>query len=292
MGEGPIIQVLASACAGACVFCGLLGFTQLLSTVKLEGKSEEKRLPVFLRFGALFAPNLKFIIEHPGLESMRNHAHEQLMMSGYDQTIDAKRFIGARLVLCMVGLAFFVLTIFAKQPALGLLITLLLFMWPMVWLRTIISRRHNEIQKALPNVLDLLTLSVEAGKDFVTALRDILGRRRRDALTEELEIAFREIQLGKQRRVALRDMAQRVKQHDLSAVVNAIAQADELGVSIGNLLRIQGDQLRSKRFQRAEKLANEAPVKILFPVVVFIFPSVFIILLGPIMMQAFKTIIK
>ncbi len=292
MGEGPIIQVLAAACAGACAFCGFLGMAQLMSTVKIEGKSEEKQLPLFLRLGALFAPNLKFAIDHPFLDPMRIHAHELILMSGYDQAIDAKRFVGARLVLSMLGIAFFIFTLCLGQPLMGLLVSLLMFIWPIVWIKSVISRRHNEIQKALPNVLDLLTLSVEAGKDFVTALRDILGRRRRDALTEELEIAFREIQLGKQRRVALKDMASRVKQHDLTAVVNAIAQADELGVSIGSLLRIQGDQLRSKRFQRAEKLANEAPVKILFPVVAFIFPSVFIILLGPILMQAFKTMIR
>jgi tight adherence protein C len=166
-----------------------------------------------------------------------------------------------------------------------------LYIWPGVWLRKSISRRHLQIQKALPNVLDLLTLSVEAGKDFLTALRDILHRRRtHDALHEELERTFHEIQLGKPRRQALRELSQRVRQPDLSAVINAIIQADELGVSIGQLLRIQGDQFRIKRFQRAEKLANEAPVKIIFPVVVFIFPAVFIIVLGPLMLQAAKTL--
>ena len=290
--ENSVIQIMASASAGACVFCGLIGAYQILSAVKIDKKSEEKQLPLFLRIGFLFAPNLSFATDNQMLDPMRAHARELIQMSGYDQVIDAKRFIEARVVLSLFGLIFFALMLLLGQPALGILITLLLFIWPTIWIKGVISRRHNEIQKALPNVLDLLTLSVEAGKDFVTALRDILGRRKRDALTEELEIAFREIQLGKQRRVALRDMAARVRQHDLTAVVNAIAQADELGVSIGSLLRIQGDQLRAKRFQRAEKLANEAPVKILFPVVVFIFPSVFIILLGPILMQAFKTLFK
>ena len=132
--------------------------------------------------------------------------------------------------------------------------------------------------------------SVEAGKDFLTALREINGRRQKDALTEELTRTLHEIQLGKSRQAALRDLGNRVRQGDLTSVVNAIVQADELGVSIGQLLRIQGEQLRSKRFSRAEKLANETPVKILFPVVVFIFPSVFLILMGPIIMQAMNTV--
>ena len=85
-------------------------------------------------------------------------------------------------------------------------------------------------------------------------------------------------------------MGVRVRQSDLTSVLNAIIQADELGVSIGQLLRIQGDQLRAKRFSRAEKLANEAPVKILFPVVIFIFPAVFLILMGPILSQAMKAL--
>jgi len=93
---------------------------------------------------------------------------------------------------------------------------------------------------------------------------------------------IREIQLGKTRREALRDMSIRVNLPDLRSVVNALVQADELGVSIGAILRIQADQIRQRRFERAEKLANEAPVKMLGPLLFFIFPSVFLILLGPI----------
>ncbi len=94
-----------------------------------------------------------------------------------------------------------------------------------------------------------------------------------------------EIQLGSTRRDALKHMAERIDQPDIQSLVTALAQADELGVSIGAILRIQSDQIRTKRFVRAEKLANEAPVKMLFPLVAFIFPAVFLVLLGPIVMQ-------
>ena len=174
----------------------------------------------------------------------------------------------------------------------GLLLGVAFAFYPTLWLKQIVARRHLSILKALPNVLDLLTLSVEAGKDFLTALRDIMARRKVDPLGEELNRVLHEIQLGKGRQTALKEMSERVRQPELSSVVNAIVQADELGVSIGQLLRIQGDQLRNKRFVRAEKLANEAPVKILFPVVVFIFPSVFIILIGPIVYQALRTLAR
>ena len=95
----------------------------------------------------------------------------------------------------------------------------------------------------------------------------------------------REIQVGTPRRVALKNMAERVKQPDLKSVAYALIQADELGVSIGTILRIQSEQLRSRRFDRAEKLANEAPVKMLGPLMLCIFPAVFVILLGPLILQ-------
>jgi len=111
-----------------------------------------------------------------------------------------------------------------------------------------------------------------------------------DPLNEELMRMTSEIQVGTPRRVALKSMAARVGQPDLSGVANALVQADELGVSIGTILRIQSEQLRSRRFERAEKLANEAPVKMLGPLMLCIFPAVFVILLAPILMHAAKSV--
>jgi tight adherence protein C len=96
------------------------------------------------------------------------------------------------------------------------------------------------------------------------------------------------MQVGRTRRDALKEMAVRVDHPDMTSWVNALVQADELGVSIGNILRIQADQIRVRRFQRAEKLGNEAPVKLLFPLVCFIFPAVFLVLLGPIIIEMMK----
>ena len=99
-----------------------------------------------------------------------------------------------------------------------------------------------------------------------------------------------EIQLGKTRRAALQSMADRIRQPDIISFANALIQADEMGVSIGTILRIQAGEIRAKRFMRAEKMANEAPVKMLFPLVVFIFPVVFLIMLGPIVARMFQNI--
>ena len=102
----------------------------------------------------------------------------------------------------------------------------------------------------------------------------------------------REIQVGTPRRTALKNMSERVRQPDLRSVVHALVQADELGVPIGSILRIQSDQMRSRRFDRAEKLANEAPTKMLGPLMLCIFPAVFVILLGPVVVQAMKGLLK
>jgi len=129
---------------------------------------------------------------------------------------------------------------------------------------------------------------VEAGMDFISALQRNCASRKMDPLNEELLRMTKEIQVGSSRREALKRMSERVNQPDLRSVANALIQADELGVSIGAILRIQSEQLRSRRFDRAEKLANEAPTKMLGPLMFCIFPAVFIILLGPMLSQAMK----
>jgi tight adherence protein C len=154
-----------------------------------------------------------------------------------------------------------------------------------------VKKRHLSIQRSLPFVLDLLTLSVEAGMDFINALQRNCRPQRLDPLGEELLRMTREIQVGASRKDVLRRMADRVRQPDLRSTALALIQADELGVSIGAMLRIQSEQMRSRRFDRAEKLAAEAPVKMLGPLLLCIFPAVLIVLLAPILLQAVKNIL-
>jgi tight adherence protein C len=290
----PWISSLFAGVAAGCLFLWVVGMMEKITVERAaeENPIENKRLPILIKIMTPLAPNFAPLVRRPLFDSMRKTTDELLQMAGYDQTIDPVTFLSVRILLVLAGFLFFGIFAFAGQPHLGLALLAALFLYPGAWLKSTVRKRHLEILKALPNVLDLLTLSVEAGKDFLTALRDIVGRRRIDALGEELIRTLSEIQLGKARQKALKEMSDRVRQPELTSIVNSIIQADELGVSIGHLLRIQGDQLRNKRFSRAEKLANEAPVKILFPVIVFIFPSVIIILMAPIIMQAFKMVGK
>ena len=290
-----MLTVFAAFCAGiagGCLFAlaaDLLGKVEMDPLNAPEGE-DPRRLPLVFRVFLPLANNVSFLTRRDSLAGMRKNTLELLQSAGVDQLMTAEQFLGIRILMLLMGLLLMVMMAMAGQQLCGFLILVLMVLYPETWLKKTARQRHLSILKALPNLLDLLTLSVEAGKDFLTALRDILARRPSDVLGEEFKRTLHEIQLGKQRQQALRDLSQRVHQPELTSVLNAIVQADELGVAIGQLLRIQGDQLRHKRFARAEQLANEAPVKIMFPVVIFIFPCVFAILVGPIIYQALNTL--
>jgi tight adherence protein C len=154
------------------------------------------------------------------------------------------------------------------------------FMLPQMWLRSTIDRRKQAIIKKLPDALDLMTICVDAGLTFDGAM-DKVYEKWRDPLSLEFGRVLYEMQLGKSRRQALRDMVERIDVADVTSFVASVLQADQLGVSIGKVLRIQSEQMRVRRRQRAEEKAQQAPIKMLFPMVFLIFPAMFIVLLGP-----------
>lgn len=162
------------------------------------------------------------------------------------------------------------------------------FFLPDLYLRQKAAFRKDEIERSLPDVLDLLTVSVEAGLGFDAALHKVVEKVK-GTVSEEFYRTLQESQMGKPRREALRDLANRVGVDELTTFVGAVIQADQLGVSIGNVLRIQSEQIRRKRRQKAEELAMKAPIKMLLPLVLFIFPTIFIVLLGPAVIQIIET---
>ena len=154
--------------------------------------------------------------------------------------------------------------------------------YPRIWVNDQVKKRHLQISRALPYNLDLLTLSVEAGLDFTAALAKVVEKGRPGALRDELALVLKQLKMGKTREETLKAMVARVDLPALTTFVTALIQADKMGTSLGKVLRIQSTQLRIDRTQRAEKLANEAPVKMLFPLIACIFPTVFMVLFGPI----------
>ena len=144
----------------------------------------------------------------------------------------------------------------------------------------VIQRRQQEIQRTLPDVLDLLTVSVEAGLSFDGALVK-LAEKMKGALVDELTRVLQEMRIGIPRKAALTAMAKRCNVEDLSLFVSAIVQADQLGVGIAKVLRIQSVEARDKRRMKIKEQAMKAPIKMLFPLVFFIFPALFVVVLGP-----------
>jgi tight adherence protein C len=162
------------------------------------------------------------------------------------------------------------------------------YLLPEFWLGRKIKSRQKVILKMIPDTLDLLTISVRAGLGFDAALAKVVEKIP-GPLSEEFRRALAEVRVGKARRDALRDMIPRTNVQPLSNFIGAIIQAEQLGVSISKVLQVQSEQLRIERRQRAEEMAAKAPIKMLFPLVGCIFPSLFVVILGPAIISMVKT---
>jgi tight adherence protein C len=287
--NSQLLTFLTAAFAGISVGCMTKFIMHKINEIEVDkNRQYEHPLPILMKIFMPFTTIFRPIANRKTFAQWRKSIAPKIAMAGYSEDISPLDFIALRLLMFCVALIFLFFGSFTGQVTLPWLIAILLAFYPTIWLNSTIKARQLSIMKALPNLLDLLTLSVESGRDLLTAMREILSRRKMDPLGEELSATFQEIQFGRPRTEALRDLANRVKQNDLTATINAIIQADELGVSIAQQLKIQSDMQRSKRFSLAEKLANEASVKIILPVVIFILPSVFIVLLGPLVLQTLR----
>src|SRR5919197_510385 len=151
-------------------------------------------------------------------------------------------------------------------------------------LLNLVQRRQAKIRRALPDAIDLLTISVEAGLGFDAALAQV-SRNSTGPLAEEFYRTLQEVQLGRTRSEAMRNLADRSSVPELSAFVLAMVQADVFGISVANVLRIQSREMRKKRRQLAEERAMKVPIKVLFPVLFCIFPALFVVILGPAIMR-------
>jgi len=210
----------------------------------------------------------------------------KLELAGNPNNWSPAQFVGVRgLAALLLGGLTFVLTMLSTVGALQRILFVLVmgvlgFMLPSIWLSRRIRRRQHEIVKTLPDAIDLLTISVEAGLPFDGAMQRVA-----DKWDNEISRAFgrvlTEMRVGKSRRDALRDLSDRTDVPDVTSFVAALIQADQLGISIAKVLRIQSEQMRIKRRQRAEEKAHQAPVKMLIPMTFLIFPSIWIVILGP-----------
>ena len=237
----------------------------------------------------VFGPLLRRILGLLGsLAPKRNVQSTELMLSqaGEPWGLSGLDFFGLRLLFGLVaGGIYFVAARGQELPFSvllrnGAIAGVFGFFIPWVWLRSRVNSRKSEISRALPDALDMLTISVEAGLAFEAALLRV-GERWRNALTGEFRRTVAEMRIGTPRDVALRRMADRSGVPELRSFVAVLIQSTQLGVSIAQVLHAQAGEMRAKRRQRAEELARQAGVKMVFPLVFLIFPALFVVILGP-----------
>ena len=225
-----------------------------------------------------------------GSASSTDVAEKRLAMAGNPGELRVTDWIGVKILvgIATAAIMFLLFGLLVAGPMAGILLAVLGlgigFLLPEFWLGGKIKARQKIILKMIPDTLDLLTISVRAGLGFDAALAKVVEKLP-GPLTDEFRRALAEVRVGKARRDALRDMIPRTNVAPLSAFIGAIIQAETLGVSISKVLQVQSDQLRIERRQRAEEMAAKAPIKMLFPLVGCIFPSLFIVILGPAMLS-------
>lgn len=239
-----------------------------------------------------------------GMISKKDKQDFQTMLAkaGYPGGVTVGQLAGIRFVLVLgFGLITFLLLLALRSMGLRDYIT-----WPIIiaisllagaigWmslpfiLRYMVKKRQKAVQKTLPDVLDLITIAVEAGLGFDAAM-DRVGQRYKGAMGEELVRTTAEIRMGRPWNEAMRDMAERTGVEDVQSLVTALIQAKELGVNLGNVLRAQSRRLREERARRAREQAQKAPTKMMIPLILFIFPTLFIVLMGPAALRAIKTL--
>jgi tight adherence protein C len=297
----PITILVAVLAAGAIllIFVGLAGgapvdpvqarLTQL-GTMQAKNLEElELQQPLFERTIRPLVARLSGSVARVTSQSFSETTEKRLALAGNPGDLRVADWLGIKAVGSIVGalvfVALFVFPGILQVPvpinfAMILVGVMFGYTIPEFWLGGRVKKRQKAILLSIPDALDLLTISVRAGLGFDGALAKVVEKLK-GPLTEEFRRALAEIRVGKARRDALRDIVPRTEVPPLTNFIGAIIQAEQLGVSISKVLQVQSEQLRIERRQRAEEMAAKAPIKMLFPLVGCIFPSLFIVILGP-----------
>lgn len=288
MSELILIAILA--CAFAAVFLLAMKFkssggqAEALEALGMDTKPRVAR-SVLLKWSRPFLTRLAPLTNRVPAADWRRRRQRDILAGGLAEEISLDELWAYKFFLALVALLLLFMfnhdASWWSWPVAGLIG----FYFPDRWVRDRVALRQRQVVRALPQVADMLALSVEAGLDFMGALAKVVAKSRPNPLVDELGVMLREIQLGASRADGLRGLAWRCNVTSLSSFVAVLIQADRLGVSIGQVLRAQSDKLRSERFQQAERLGAQATQKILFPLILCIMPAVFIIILGPLVLK-------
>lgn len=283
-----LIAFLIGAGSLSAVVIMFLSIKRLTGAVPTENRLYLDPLPPMLR--ALW-PLVKFVDHHFGTlvrPGTLSRIEQQLRVTGLLFLLSPGQFAALRILSTLIAmlmgiLPMVLLSSFSPWILLGM--ALLGWYYPRIWVHDIRRRHVARILKQLPIYLDFLTLAVEAGLNLNGALKHAVEKGPDGPLRREFEHMLRDLKSGLSRTEALRRLDERVEIREISNFVGVVIQADRMGSGMAAALRFQADQRRVERFQRAEKQAMEAPVKLVFPLLVFIFPITFIVLAFPIVMK-------
>lgn len=219
------------------------------------------------------------------IDNFRKEKKQKIASAGLTDELTADELFALKLLLALLLPLMALIYNFALNVANPIALIVIFgavgYYFPELWLKSVIKERQLEIRLALPFVIDLLSLCTEAGLDFMGAIQRVVIKAKRSPLIDELQVVLNEIKLGTTRADALRNMAMRINMPEISSLVAVLVTAEQMGSSISVALKSQADQIRNDRFIRAEKSGAAASQKILFPLIFFIVPAVFIVVLGP-----------
>jgi tight adherence protein C len=294
--EPGIVVAAVAAVAVLLIAVGIAGSRQedpLKARLNQLGQMTAKDLqelelqqPFFDRTIKPLAARLSGTVSRITSSSFSERTEKRLAMAGNPGDMKVGDWLGIKAIGAGVGFGvlFIVFGVLGGQIVQGLLLGLvgagIGYIGPEFWLGRRVRARQKAILLQIPDALDLLTISVRAGLGFDAALGKVVEKMK-GPLVDEFRRALAEVRVGKARREALRDIVPRTEVQPLTNFISAIIQAEQLGVSISKVLQVQSEQLRIERRQRAEEQAAQAPIKMLFPLVGCIFPSLFVVILGP-----------
>jgi len=206
-----------------------------------------------------------------------------------------KCFLAILFLVIFLVLRTFVFTVMSANLTLvlGVLMPFLGFYLPDIWLRQKTEKRQEKLLKALPDALDLMVVCVEAGMGMDEAINRVAKESKLQSreLSDEFAFLGLELRAGKRRQDALKNMAERTNLEEVNNLVTLLIQADKFGTNIADTLRVYSDSFRTERFQRAEEMAAKMPVKLIFPLILFIFPALFIVIIGPAIISIYRNFI-
>lgn len=285
--QGLMLHVAALG-FGASALLFLLGMQQLHQMVVEEDRTWMDPLPPMLKFIWPLIQIISFFFCSILPYEMMEKTDVRLQHSGVGYLLTAEQFVALKIVGLFAGLLFAVyimLSFGSDQPLWLIFGPLIGFFLPEFWLNDSRKRRELAVIRAMPTYLDFITMAVEAGLNLQGALAQAMEKAPPSPLRNEFGIVLRDLRSGLPRADALRRMADRLEINEVTSFVSSMVQAERMGSSLAAVLRIQAEQRRNERFQRAEKMAMEAPIKLTFPLIAFIFPVTFIVLGFPIAMK-------